>query len=290
MTHRVLHLVSLTAVLQFLPACSTTVEPGYRGLLFHPLTEGLSSEPRKEGIYFLAPWNSMVKFDVRWQSFTEKIDALTADDLPVSVHGAITIRPIAGEVYYLAQEVGHRWYEEIVKPQFLSAVRSVISNYTMVTIPERSTEIGNKVEAVLFESLKGRNLEIYNVALAEIEFSKMVLQAIEQKQSKEQEKEQKEFEVIIAEKDAQIARTRARAEGDALKIRAEGEAESIQIKAAGQAKAQETISQTLTPAYLQFKLYDSPNAKLVLMPEKLDTTVLVNPGEPSRTLSLPEIP
>jgi regulator of protease activity HflC (stomatin/prohibitin superfamily) len=146
------------------------------------------------------------------------------------------------------------------------------------------------VEAVLFESLKGRHLEIYNVALAEIEFSKMVLQAIEQKQSKEQEKEQKEFEVLIAQKDAEITRTRAKAEGDALKIRAEGEAESARIKAEGQAKAQETISRTLTPGYLRFKLYDSQNAKLVLMPEQLNTTVLVNPGEPSKPLMLPEKP
>lgn len=290
MIHRVLHLVCLATLLQLLPACGTTVQPGYRGLLFHPLTEGLSTEPRKEGTYFLAPWNTVITFDVRWQSFTEKIDALTADDLPVSVHGAITIRPSAGEIYFLAQEVGQRWYEELVKPQFLSAVRSVISNYSMVTIPERSTEIGNKVEAVLFESLKGRHLEIYNVALAEIEFSKMVLHAIEQKQAKEQEKEQMEFEVVIAQKDAEITRIRAKAEGDALKIRAEGEAESARIKAIGQAKAQETISQTLTPAYLQFKLYDSPNAKLVLMPEMLNTTVLVNPGEGSRPQLLPEKP
>ncbi len=290
MTHHGTYLVCLVALLHLLPACANTVQPGYRGLVFHPLTEGLSTEPRKEGSYFLAPWNTMVMFDVRWQSFTEKIDALTADDLPVSVHGAITIRPIGGEIYFLAQEVGQRWYEELVKPQFLSAVRSVISNYSMVTIPERSTEIGNKVEAVLFESLKGRHLEIYNVALAEIEFSKMVLHAIEQKQSKEQEKEQKEFEVLIAQKDAEITRTRAKAEGDALKIRAEGEAESVRIKAEGQAKAQETISRTLTPGYLRFKLYDSQNAKLVLMPEQLSTTVLVNPGEPSKPLMLPENP
>jgi regulator of protease activity HflC (stomatin/prohibitin superfamily) len=282
MIHRALYAACLAALVLSLQACGTTVQPGYRGLVFRPLSVGLSTDPVKEGTYFLAPWNSLVKFDVRWQSFTEKIDALTADDLPVSVHGAITIRPIAGEIYFLTQEVGPRWYEELVKPQFLSAVRSVISNYTMVSIPERSTEIGNKIEAVLFEALKGRHLEIYNVALAEIEFSKMVLHAIEQKQSKEQEKEQKEFEVVIAQKDADIARTRAKADGDALKIRAEGEAESARIRAAGQAKAQEIISQTLTPEYLQFKLYDSPNAKLVLLPEKLNAPILINPGEPPK--------
>jgi hypothetical protein len=40
-----------------------------------------------------------------------------------------------------------------------------------------------------------------------------VLHSIEQKQAKEQQKEQKQFELIMAEKDAHIARLRASGEG-----------------------------------------------------------------------------
>ena len=105
-----------------------------------------------------------------------------------------------------------------------------------------------------------------------------MLVAVEQKQAKEQEKEQKEFELVIAEKDAEIARRRARGEGDAVRIRSEGEAEGLRIRAAGQAKAQETIAKTITPEYLQFKLYDSQNAKFVLLPEKLSMPLLLNPS------------
>jgi hypothetical protein len=57
--------------------------------------------------------------------------------------------------------------------------------------------------------------------------------------------------------------------------------------AAGQAKAQETISKTLTPDYLRFKLYDNPGAKMVLLPDKLTVPVLINP-EPGRPGSLPQ--
>ena len=97
----------------------------------------------------------------------------------------------------------------------------------MVTLPERSSEIGNKIEAVMVESLKGRHLNIYSVALSEIEFSQMVLKAIEQKQAKEQEKEQKEFELVIAQRNAEIARIQAKGEGMPCRIRAEGESESL---------------------------------------------------------------
>jgi len=105
------------------------------------------------------------------------------------------------------------------------------------------------------------------VALSEIEFSKVVLKSIEQKQSKEQEKEQKEFELVIAQRDAEIARIRAKGEGDALQIRAEG-----------QSQAQEIITKTLTADYLKYKLYENPNTKTIIVPERSTVPIIVNQG------------
>ena len=45
-----------------------------------------------------------------------------------------------------------------------------------------------------------------------------------------------------------------------------------------EAKAQETIAKTLTPNYLRFKLYDSQNSKVVLLPDQLHVPILINPG------------
>lgn len=271
-------IVLVIPILLVMYGCGTTVDAGKRGLRWYPLTGGLMKEPLRDGFYWRAPWNDVFEYDVRYQSFTEKVDALTADDLSVTLHAAITMRPIAEEVYFLAQEVGHNWYVQLVRPQFLSAVRGVVAQYTMITLPERSSEIGNKIEAVMVESLKGRHLDVYSVALSEIEFSQMVLKAIEQKQAKEQEKEQKEFELVIAERDAEIARIQAKGEGDALRIRAEGEGESLRIRAIGQSQAQEIITKTLTPDYLKFKLYESPNAKMIIVPDKLNVPIIVSPG------------
>ncbi|MDK2744474.1 MAG: prohibitin family protein [Nitrospira sp.] len=268
----------LIPIVMILQGCSNTVNPGSRGLRWYPLTSGLMKEPLKEGFYWRAPWNDVLVFDTRLKSFKEKVDALTADDLPVTVYAAITMRPMPEEIYFLAQEVGPDWYKQLVQPQLLSAVRGVVANYTMVTLPERSSEIGNKIEAVVVEALKGRHLDVYNVALSEMEFSQMVLRAIEQKQAKEQEKEQKDFEVVIAQRNAEIARIQAKGEGDSLKIRAEGEADSMRIRAMGQSQAQEIITKTLTRDYLQFKLYESPNSKTIIVPEKLNVPLIISPG------------
>jgi len=281
MSRHITHALMLVIVPLLLvgSACAgTSVQPGQRGLMWRPFSEGLSTEPLKDGFYWRAPWNDVYLYDVRWQSFTEGIDALSADDLQVIVKAAIILRPIPEEVYFLAHEVGPDFYPRIVKPEFLAAVRSVVSGYNMVTVPEKSSEIASKVQAVVVEKLKGRHLAIQSVALADVDFPQIVLSAIEQKQAKEQEKEQKEFELTIASKDAEIARTRAKGEGDSIRIRAEGEAEGLRIRAIGQAKAQETITKTLTPDYLRYKLYDSPNSKLVLLPDKLSVPILVSPG------------
>lgn len=285
---RYLLLLSIAITLLVTSACAgTTVQPGQRGLMWHPFTEGLSTEPLTAGFYWRAPWNDIYLYDVRWQSYTENVDALSADDLQVLVKAAIILRPMPEEVYFLAHELGTDFYPRVVKPELLAAVRSVVSGYSMVTVPERSSEIANKIQAVVVEKLKGRHLEIQSIALADVDFPQIVLSAIEQKQAKEQEKEQKEFELTISAKNAEIMRTLAKGEGDSIRIRAEGEAEGLRIRAQGQAKAQETIAKTLTPEYLRYKLYDSQNSKLVLLPDKLNVPILVNPGtdQPHQILS-----
>lgn len=279
----------LCGIVLILCGCSTTVNPGQRGLRWYPLTEGLTTETLKSGLYWRAPWNDVFVYDVRWQSYVETVDALSSDDLLVKLRAAIIMRPIA-EVYFLAQEIGADFYPRVVRPELLAAVRSVVSNYPMVHVPEQSVEIASKVQAVVVDKLKCRHLEVASVALAEVELAKLVLEAVERKQAKEQEKEQKDFELVIAEKDAEIARRRARGEGDAIRIRSEGEAEGLRIRATGQAKAQETIAKTLTPDYLRFKLYDSTNAKFVLLPEDLKVPILIDPGPPETRRFSQEVP
>lgn len=133
-------------------------------------------------------------------------------------------------------------------------------------LPERSSAIRNKIEAVVVE---GRQL---------MDCSQLMLWAIEQKQAKEQEKEQKDFDVVIAQRNAEIARIQAKDEGDSLKILAEGKADSMGIRAVGQSQAQDNITKTLTPDYLRFKLYDNPSSKTIIVPDQLNVPLIVTPA------------
>ena len=260
-------MMGTAALLLFTSGCAvSTVEPGQRGLKWN--TDGLQRESLKDGVYWMAPWNDVYVYDVRWKTYTENVEVLSADNLQVTVKAGVILRPIPEDVYNLAQTLGSHYYERVVQPEFLSAIRNVVSGYPVLMLSEKSSEIAMKVQTVLDAKLKGRPLHIQSVALTDINMPRVISTAIEKKQATEQEKDQKQYELLMASKDAEIARARAMGERDAQGIRAEG-----------QAKAQDTITKTLTPEYLRYKLYDSQNSKMVLIPDNLKLPIFINPGE-----------
>ncbi|MGC4097659.1 MAG: SPFH domain-containing protein [Nitrospira sp.] len=158
--------ILLVVVVLALQACGTTIEPGQRGVRWNPLTGGLSAEPLKSGFYWRAPWNQIRLYNVRWRSYTETINALSSDDLPIALETVMVMRPIPEEVSLLAKEIGSDIYPRIAKRELLAAVRRIVSNYPLVTLLEHSSEIASEVEAVVGEKLKDRHVQVASVAMA----------------------------------------------------------------------------------------------------------------------------
>ncbi|MDF0664545.1 MAG: prohibitin family protein [Nitrospira sp.] len=192
--------IFLVLVLVSLPACGTTVHPGHRGVHWNPLTGGLTTQPLKSGFYWRAPWSQIYLYNVQWHSYTETIEALSSDHLPVILKTVIVMRPIPDEVSFLAQDIGSEFYPRVVRPELLAAIRSAVSRYPMVTVLEHGSEIVSRVEAVVAEKLKDRHLQVASVAMADIELARVALDPVGRKQAKEQDKEPQQFELITAEK------------------------------------------------------------------------------------------
>ncbi|MFO0700432.1 MAG: prohibitin family protein [Nitrospira sp.] len=221
--HHLAKAMLLVAVLLFLQACGTTVHQGQRGVRSNLLTGGQTNETLKSGFYWRGPWNQIQVYNVQWRSYTETVEALSSDGLPVSIKTIILMRPTPEELALLAQNVGPDFYPRVVKPELLAAVRSAVSRYPVVIVLEHSSEIASMVEVVVVDKLKSRHLQVASVAMmADIEPVKVGSDAAEQKQAKEQEKEPKEFELIIVEADMENARRRAIREDHSLRIRSEG--------------------------------------------------------------------
>ena len=261
--------------------CGATVRPGQRGLKYYPLqTPGLQKEVKPDGFHWLLPWNSLVSYDVTWQSQTEKLDILTSDTLHVATDVTITYRPIGERLYDLHTQIGPSYYERVIRPPFLTIARSEFARHAHNDLAKDGSEIETRVLRDLREAVAGIPVEIDRVTIRHIEYDRGLTAAISTKLATAQKVEQKEFELKIADRDAEIARLAARGRGDAVRIEAEGQAAATVLKAQAQSKAQAEIARTLTPGYLRYKAFDSDATRYYFVPTGKDGLPIIVGADP----------
>lgn len=247
--------------------CGATVRPGQRGLKYYPLhTPGLQKEVKPDGFYWLFPWNDVVSYDVTWQSQTEKLDILTSDVLHVTTEVTVTYRPNADRLYELHTQIGPSYYERVIRPPFLTIARSEFARHAHNDLARDGSEIEARLLGQLRETLASVPIEIDRITIRHIEYDRGLTAAISTKLATAQKVEQKEFELKIADRDAEIARVTARGRADAVRIEAEGQAAATVLKAQAQSKAQTEISRTLTPGYLRYKAFDGDATRYYFVP------------------------
>lgn len=244
--------ILIAAAILFTAAGCSVIKPGYNAMRWKPLSKGLITDKTyTDGVVWHWPWNGVVDYNMQWQTYDERLAMLTEDELHINMIVSVTLRPIPSELPRLELEIGRNYYEEIIKPEFLSIVRNEFSHYKYTLVSPKSPEIESAVLNRLVEASKGKHLEFDRVTIKHIEYPSVVTSAVDQKLAVEQEIEQKDYEMKIAEKDAEIQRILAR----------------------GQRDAQQIIDAGLTQRYLQYKalevqdkLTTSPNAKFFFVP------------------------
>ncbi len=231
MKKQLMAIIALGTVLAF-TSCASTIRPGNQGLMWRPWSSGLErDELYVDGIVWHWPWNNILEYEVQWNSYQEEVSILTADDLHMSVTVTVVLRPISQNLPELVLEVGPKYYNRLVKPDLYSITRKVMANYIHNKLPENSPAIEDAIRSDLRERLEGKYVEVDDIVLDHIMYSPLVTQAADKKLATLQRLEQKEYELGIAEKDAEIQR----------------------ILAVGQRDAQKIINEGLTKKYLQFK-------------------------------------
>ncbi|NOY25126.1 MAG: hypothetical protein GXP62_04555 [Oligoflexia bacterium] len=250
-----------------LTACGHSIHPGELGLRYRSFRKP-ALQPREltEGFYFQWWWNNIVSYDVTWQSVDIDMEVLTADDLHVPVTLTVTFRPQPGHLRDLHTTVGPRYYNEIIEPAVVALARDEFAQVEHNKLARESLSIEGKLLAAAQARVAGKPVEIDSIAVKHIQFDKDVTGSISQKLVMEQQAEQKDFEILVAQKDAEIARTAAKGQGDAARILAEGEGAAIVIRGKAQAQAQDAIGDTLTKRYLQFKAFDGDNTRYYFAP------------------------
>jgi len=128
-------IVLLFALLIFgVAACSTvsvTIGAGKGGVLFKTFGGGVDTENiYGEGFHIIAPWNHMIKYEVRQQEVLEKMAVLSSNGLEIALEVSAWYQPMRSELAKLHQEKGQSYLDQVVRPAIRSASRSVIGRYT----------------------------------------------------------------------------------------------------------------------------------------------------------------
>ena len=247
----VIGIVAVVFVFIFGSRMYTTIEPGYKGVMFYPFTSGLDSIEYDEGIEFFLPWNEMIEYNVQQVETFEKMEVLSENGLSIKIDLSIIHHPTHGEIAALHKEIGPNYLERIIKPAVRSVTREVIGEY----LPEelystKREEIEEKIFAGTEEIVSAKHLSLPAIYIRDVTLPQTLKTAIEQKLKQEQEALEYDFKIDKERK----------------------EAERKEIEANGIAEFQRIVNQTITPQLLKWKgveatqeISKSTNSKVIVI-------------------------
>jgi len=277
----------------------TEIPPGFKATLWDSQSGEVTILDSGRYSLLFSPTKRLELYDVRWQVYKEDhVEVITQDDLHIDVVASIIIRPFPDKIKELNSEIGKNYYNTIVKSEFRTAIRNVLSSYPYVQIAKKSPDIEKDIIDVVSSKVKTKYIEVYDVNFDDINLSKEIVAKIEEKLKRQQEAEAMKFIKRKVEEEAEIAKIQATKEAEAefikaqneekiSKLKATREAENEIIKAKAKAKSQELLNSTLTPLHLKYKAleshykaFESPNTKLVIVPiGKNGLPIYINPTD-----------
>ncbi len=228
------------------------LKPGERGVVFKKFGIGLDKENIYiPGFHVIAPWNDLIRYDVKEQKAEETMDVLDKGGLSINVDVTIIFNPFYQKIGYLHENIGTNYVSVMVIPNVRSTVRAVTGRYTAEEI--YSTKRG-EVETEIIEStrkaLASKDIDMKDLLIRSITLPEKIKAAIESKLQQQQEALAYQYRL-----------ERETSEADRMRIEAQGIADYNKI-----------ISQSLTDNILKQKgidatleLANSANTKVVVI-------------------------
>jgi regulator of protease activity HflC (stomatin/prohibitin superfamily) len=296
------NLVRLTAICLCLGSaivgagCATTVNSHERALFFSTKS-GLHREPVSSGLYWHAPWNHYITYDLRWTLRKEKVDVTSRDGLHLNIDVAVTVRPDQSDLYSVETELGPQYYENVVRPAMFGGVRAAAARFSNVEMVTKPKEFEHAIRQDVMQLLTGKRVEVSEVAIEHLDLpvdvvnaanraaaakqlavareaeralaeregklslekaqATLATQGLERRLKGEQDLEQATMQIRIEAEQRKAEVARAQAEADATTIRAEAEARATTMRAEADRKRIQAVSQNLSPNYVRIQALEA---------------------------------
>ncbi|MDJ0625180.1 MAG: SPFH domain-containing protein [Candidatus Caenarcaniphilales bacterium] len=214
------------------------VQPGVRAIIFNKIS-GLGDTVYGEGLKFKQPFfDDVIFYSVVRQPFDVETTAASKDLQNVKVKLRFLYSPKEDKIPLIHKEL-RQGYADTVFPSITREVlKAVIAKKTAEEIVTQREEVSRLIRDSITQRAKDFNINIYDVALAEVEFSPTFTEAIERKQVAQQDLE-------ASRKKAEAAIVKARGEAEAARIINEASRSSPAFIELRRIEAQKDIAATL---------------------------------------------
>ena len=208
--------------------------------------------PLREGLNLV--WNPLydiVIMDTRVQKHTTRYDAASKDVQAVHVDMVLNYRLMPDRAPDVYKSIGLNYSNVIVDPAAQEVLKAQTATHNAAEILVRRQAIKTDVQTGITQWLAKYGVELKEASLANIRFDANYERAIEAKQIEEQKAEQKRYELIQAQRQAEIAAATAKGKGDAAREEARGVAEALRLKGDAEAAYNARVAASLTPVLIQ---------------------------------------
>lgn len=213
-------LLGIFGLLLMIPGCITTIKTGEVGI---KTTFGkITSTNIKEGVQLKAPWQDVIKLNIKVQKYENEaaLETSTKDMQVVnSVVVSINYQLDEDKVVDIYRNVGTAYDTVVLEPAIQESIKGSISQFNAEELVNKRNEVGIAIQETLTNKVEGYGIKILAVSLKNFDFSKEYNASIENKTIAEQK-------ALTAQQELEISK----AEAEKKKVEAEGEAEANRIK------------------------------------------------------------
>jgi regulator of protease activity HflC (stomatin/prohibitin superfamily) len=244
---------------------------------------GYRSQPLQSGLHVIVPLvEHLETYSIARQTYTmssnpgegqmeddDSIRARTKDGQEVFIDASVIYSIDPAKVIDLHINWQNRFEDGVVRPAARGIIRDVASQYGVEEIvSSKRSELEQMITAQMAQKLAESDLVLFDFILRDIHFSEEYAAAVEQKQIAEQQAQQADLVIEQKKAEAEQARQVAQGVADAAVIAAKGDAEARLIQAQAEAQANQLISQSVTPALIQYQyvLKLAPGVDTIFVP------------------------
>ena len=228
-------------VVVLLASMAVVVPPGQAGIQI--LFGKVNNEPLPSGLHFINPFAQVVEMEVRTKNYTmtnvaeegqkrgdDSIAVISSDGLTVKLDATIFYALQQARVPEIYRTIGLDVEDRIVRSEIRSSLRDSAANLTATELyTSKRQAFVDQVTQKLKASFEARGITLEQVLLRNVILPDQITKAINDKIAADQDAQKMAF---VLQKEKQ-------------------EAERKRIEAEGQARAQQIVSQSLTPQIIE---------------------------------------